>query len=60
MLSDCEEALAGNGAAGVVRERGRARAIIGRAADGNSGVVAVTGEDIEEVVELVWAVLGMV
>lgn len=53
--------LAGTGAAGVVRDRGRARALMGRAFDGNNGVVAVTGEEIEDVVELVVeVVLGMV
>ena len=61
MPSDCKDVLAGTGAAGVVRDRGRARALMGRALDGNNGVEAVTGEEIEDVVELVvGVVLGMV
>ena len=60
MPSDWEEVLAGSGAAGVVRERGRARVLIGRAVDGSSGVDAVTGDEIEDVVELVAVVLGIV
>jgi len=60
MLSERSDVLAGTGTSGVVRERGRERALIGRAVDGSSGVVAVIGEDIEDVVELVVVVLGIV
>lgn len=60
MPSDCKDVLAGTGAAGVVRDLGRERALIGRAEDGSNGVEAVTGEEIEDVVELVVVVLGIV
>lgn len=43
-----------------MRDRGRERALIGRAVDGRRGVVTVMGEEIDEVVELVGVVLGIV
>lgn len=60
MLSERREVHAGTGTSGVVRDRGRERALIGRAFDGSNGVVAVIGEEIEDVVELVVVVLGIV
>ena len=49
------------GPSGRVRDLGRERALIGRALEGSSGVVALMGEDIEDVVDDVEAVvLGIV
>ena len=48
------------GTSGVVRDRGLGRVLIGRAVEGKSGVDALTGEEIDEVAELVAVVLGIV
>ena len=61
MPSERTEQLGCTGTSGVVRDRGRERAMIGRALDGKSGVAAVIGEEIAEVDELLVAVvLGIV
>lgn len=60
MPSEFSDELGWMGTSGVVRDRGRDRALIGRALEGRSGVVALTGEEIDEVVELGAAVLGIV
>ena len=60
MPSDRRDDPAKTGPSGVVRDRGRERALMGRALDGRSGVVALTGEEIEEVVELLAVVLAIV
>lgn len=60
MPSDISDELGCTGTSDAVRDRGLDRALIGRASVGNSGVLALTGVDTEEVVELVVAVLGIV
>lgn len=60
MPSECNDELGCMGTSGVVRDRGRDRALIGLAAEGSSGVVALAGDDIDDVVELGAAVLGIV
>ena len=58
MPSDCNEELATTSPS--VRDRGRGRPLIGRACDDNNGVVALIGDEIDDAVELVVVVLGMV
>lgn len=60
MVSDISDDPASTGPSGVVRERGRDLWFIGRAVDGNKGVVALTGEDMDDVVELVGDAVSMV
>lgn len=60
MPSDCIEELGCIGTSGVVRDRGRDRALMGLALEGRRGVVALIGDEIDDVVELGAAVLGIV
>lgn len=60
MPSDRSDEPGCTGTSEAVRDLGLERALIGRASVGRSGVLALTGVETEDVVELVVAVLGIV